>query len=194
MTAVDDRQDLSSEEFDAFARSLARETEKLRPELVNGRLGVKRMPDGDHERIIAWLTRICIQARPDLWLYPNQGLKVQAYRQGRARPDGTLVPVDAFVGQGEWSEPDAVLMVAEVTSYDADTDRRDRVEKPAAYARTGIPVYLLVDRDSCELVVYSEPDGERYEASRRVPFGKAVVLPGLDITLEDTGVLKDWVR
>ncbi|SER50058.1 Putative restriction endonuclease [Streptomyces qinglanensis] len=49
--------------------------------------------------------------------------------------------------QGEWADPAGVLMTVEVTSYDSDTDRRDRQEKPAAYAAAGIPVCLLVDRD-----------------------------------------------
>lgn len=31
------------------------------------------------------------------------------------------------------------IMVVEVTSYDADTGLRDRVEKPRAYAETGTP-------------------------------------------------------
>ena len=62
---------------------------------------------------------------------------IETCREGRARPDGSLVPADAFVGQGEWADPAPVLMVVEVTSYDSDTDRRDRVEKPRAYAETG---------------------------------------------------------
>ncbi|GAA1515173.1 hypothetical protein GCM10009730_20810 [Streptomyces albidochromogenes] len=141
-----------------------------------------------------------MQSRPELWLYPGQGLKVQAYRKGRARPDGSLAPSGAFVGQGEWADPDSVLMVVEVTSYDTDTDtdtdtdQRDRVEKPRAYAETGIPVYLLIDRDTCEVTVCSEPDGVRYENARTVPFGKPVALPGpVELTLE-TEALEEWVR
>jgi Uma2 family endonuclease len=191
VTAVDDRLFIDEEQFESIARAVAREAEGLRMEFVSGRLGVKPVPDGDHGRIIAWLTRICIQARPELWLYPDQGLKIQSCRSGRAKPDGVLVPLDAFVGQGEWACPAGVLMVVEVTSYDEDTDRRDRVEKPTAYAETSIPVYLLIDRDSCEVVVHSEPDGKRYEALRQVPFGKSVELPGLGVVL-DTEPLKNW--
>ncbi|MFC0493558.1 hypothetical protein ACFFKE_00920 [Streptomyces mutabilis] len=58
-------------------------------------------------------------------------------------------------------------MVVEVTSYDSDTDRRDRVDKPRARAETGIPVYLLIERDTCE--VRSRPDGGRYETVQRSP-------------------------
>ncbi|WP_241778603.1 Uma2 family endonuclease [Streptomyces sp. AcH 505] len=184
-----------------MARSLAREAEELRPELIHGKLGVKPVPDGDHGRIIQWLTRICIQAGPELWVH-DQGLRVETYRTGHARPDGVLAPADVFVGHGEWADAGPALMVVEVTSYDSDsdsdsdsdTDRRDRVEKPRAYAETGIPVYALIDRDSCEVIVHSVPDGVRYERSDRIPFGKAVELPAPVGIRLDTEPLMGWVR
>ncbi|MFI2371089.1 Uma2 family endonuclease [Streptomyces sp. NPDC018833] len=194
MTVTTDRPHLDTDDFDEVFRILARTTEGVRLELIDGKLRSKAVLDGDHGRIIQWLTRICMQARPELWLHPDQGLKVQEYRKGRARPDGSLAPSDAFVGQGEWADPDQVLMAVEVTSYDSDTDERDRVEKPRSYAQTGIPVYLLIDRDSCEVTVFSQPDGVRYENAHTVPFGKDISLPApVDITLV-TEQLKDWVN
>ncbi|MCP3820759.1 Uma2 family endonuclease [Streptomyces sp. A3M-1-3] len=193
MTAIDDRPQMLPEEFEELARLAARSAEGLRLEFINGKLGVKPAPDGDHGRIIQWLARICIQARPELWLH-DQGLRVLSYRTGHARPDGVLADGDAFVGDGEWADPGPALLVVEVTSYDSDTDRRDRVEKPRAYAETGIPVYLLIDRDSCEVTVYSEPDGVRYEQAHTVPFGKRVVLPEPLGLVLDTEPLKNWVR
>lgn len=193
MTAIHDRPQMLPEEFEEFARLAATVAEGMRWEFINGKIGVTPVPDGDHGRIIQWLARICIQADPSLWLH-DQGLKVETYRNGHARPDGTLAPADAFVGQGEWADAKGVLMVAEVTSYDSDTDRRDRVEKPRAYAETGIPVYLLVDREAGEVTVFSEPDGVRYESTKTVPFGKRIELPApVGITL-DTEPLKTWVR
>ncbi|MCF3964021.1 Uma2 family endonuclease [Streptomyces fuscigenes] len=173
---------------------MARTTRAIRLELFDGKVRTKVVPDGDHGRIIQWLTRICMQHDSQLWLHPDQGLKVEQCRKGRARPDGSLAPMDAFVGQGEWAEPGDVIMTVEVTSYDSDTDGRDRVEKPGAYAQAGIPVYLLIDRDACEVRVHSEPDGVRYESVRVVPFGKGVELPDpVGITL-DTEPLTQWVR
>ncbi|MEU8569959.1 hypothetical protein AB0C51_16665 [Streptomyces pathocidini] len=46
-----------------------------------------------------------------------------------------------------------------LTSHDPDTDQRDRNEMPGGYAATGIPVYLLIDRDLCAVCVHSEPEG-----------------------------------
>ncbi|WP_413100422.1 Uma2 family endonuclease [Streptomyces sp. Inha503] len=193
MTATHDRPQMLPEEFEEYARLAARVAEGVRWEFINGKIGVTPVPDGDHGRIIQWLARICIQTHPDLWLH-DQGLKVETYRNGHARPDGTLAHSDAFVGQGEWADAEPVLMVVEVTSYDSDTDRRDRVEKPRAYAETGIPVYLLVDREAGELTVFSEPDGVRYESTKTVPFGKPLTLPApVGVTL-DTEPLQDWVR
>ncbi|MGW1813427.1 Uma2 family endonuclease [Streptomyces sp. NPDC002125] len=193
MTVVEDSV-LTQDVFEDLARHAIRAEEALRLEFVNGKLGVKAVPDGDHGRIIEWLTRLCIQADPSRWLYAEQGLRIETYRKGNARPDGVLARSGAFVGHGEWADPDGVLMVVEVTSYDEDTDRRDRVEKPRAYAETGIPVYLLIDRDTCEVKVHSQPDGVRYEQVVTVPYGKTVTLPdpvGIEL---DTEPLKNWTR
>ncbi|MFD5965904.1 Uma2 family endonuclease [Streptomyces sp. NPDC060311] len=151
-------------------------------------------PDGSRGRVIQWLTRTCLSQRPELWLDSRQGLGVGRHGEGRARPDGSLVPSHAFAGSGEWADPAPVLMVVEVTSYDSDTDRRDRVDKPRAYAETGIPVYLLIDRDTCEVKVHSRPDGGRYETVQTLSFGKEVALPEPVGICLDTEPLKNWVR
>ncbi|MER8182979.1 Uma2 family endonuclease [Kitasatospora sp. NPDC094015] len=192
MTAIEDRPQMLAEEFERIA--LAAEREGVRMEFIHGRIGVKAVPDGDHDEIIRWVMKQCLQQRPDLWLYPERGLRVETYRKGHAKPDGVLAPDGSFAGQGEWASAERALMVVEVTSYDTDTDRRDRDEKPRAYAETGIPVYLLVDRDSCEVLVFSEPEDGTYVSLVRRPFGRTVVLPApVGISLE-TEPFKAWVR
>ncbi|MEU7316755.1 Uma2 family endonuclease [Streptomyces sp. NPDC007083] len=184
---------MTAEEFERLA-STAPETVTL--EFIDGRIGEKAVPDGAHAALIMWLLRQCMQSRPDLDLDPTQGLKVGTYRKGRARPDGSLVPIDYFADQGEWADPAGVLMTVEVTSYDSDTDRRDRQEKPAAYAAVGIPVYLLLDRDRYEVVVHTNPDREagRYRDLHTASFGEEVVLPEpVGFTLE-TDALKNYAR
>lgn len=187
---------LTQEGFEELARLGERADESLRLEFIDRTIGEKAVPDGGHGRTIEWLTRLCIERDAGWWLYPNQGLRVEKYRKGNARPDGCLVPLDTFVGQGEWASADGVLMVVEVTSGESDAGHRDRdrVEKPRAYAETAIPVYLLVDRTTCEVKVHSQPDGERYEMVVTVPFGKTVTLPepvGMEL---DTEPLKNWVH
>lgn len=46
-----------------------------------------------------------------------------------------------------------------------------------AYARSGIPVYLLVDGGQRVSVVFTEPEGDRYRSRHEYPFGKPVTLP-----------------
>ncbi|SCK46879.1 Uma2 family endonuclease [Streptomyces sp. WMMB 322] len=191
MTPTADRPQMLVEDFEELART-APDTVTL--EFIDGKLEVKPVPDGDHGAIVMWLLERCMQQRPELRVYPEQGLRVDGYRKGRARPDGALAPLDHFVGQGEWADPDGVLMVLEVTSPDPDTDRRDRREKRDGYAAADIPVYLLVDRETCSVVVYSEPDGGTYRIRATHPFGAVVELPDpVGITLE-TEKLKDYVR
>lgn len=109
-----------------------------------------------------------------------------------------LAPADAVIrllaGQGEWADPDGVLMTVEVTSHDSDTDRRDRKEKRDGYAAVGIPVYLLVDRDECMVTVYSEPMNGKYLSRKSHPYGETVTLPDpVGITLA-TEELKDYTH
>lgn len=194
MTVLNDRPPILVEQFEAIARGVAREAEGVHLEMISGKLGVKPVPDGIHDTIVSWLSRICIQARPDLWFYAERGLAVETYRAGRAKADGLLTEGPSFLDDKDWADPAPVLLVIEVTSADADTNQRDRVEKPRAYAESDIPVYLLIDRDSHEVVVHSDPDGTRYETVSRRPFGKPVLLPEpVGITL-DTEPLKNWVR
>ncbi|MCA6093525.1 Uma2 family endonuclease [Streptomyces sp. SCA3-4] len=177
------------EEFEQLARAAP---ETVRLEFVNGKIEVKPVPDGTHGAIFMWLLKVCMQQRPELSLFPEQGLKVEAYRKGRARPDGALAPDEHFVGQGEWADSDGVLMAVEITSYDADTNRRDRREKRDGYAAAEIPLYLLIDRDECMLVLYSDPDRGTYRHCTSWPFGDVVEIPApVGITLH-TEKLKDY--
>ncbi|WP_194816280.1 Uma2 family endonuclease [Nocardia sp. XZ_19_385] len=185
---------MTTDEFEKLAEAADRVGEGVRLEFIDGQLGAKAMPDGDHGCIIEWLIRTFLMLRPELWLFQEQGLKVGNYRNGRARPDGALARSGAFAGQPEWANPDPVLLVIEVTSHDQDTDSRDRQEKPPAYAHAGIPVYLLIDRDSCDVTVYSEPNGSRYQQKLTVEFGVTVTLPEpVNIEL-NTEPLKSWAK
>ncbi|MFD0420748.1 Uma2 family endonuclease [Streptomyces parvus] len=110
----------------------------------------------------------------------------------KGRTDGCAAR--SQTGQGEWAPSEGVLMTVEVTSYDHDTDRRDHYEKPHGYAAAGIPVYLLIDRESDTLLVHSEPDKGRYRQQHSYDHGDAVTLPHpVSITL-GTEELKDYVR
>ncbi|MCY9783688.1 Uma2 family endonuclease [Nocardiopsis sp. EMB25] len=183
---------ISPELFEEIARLAGRE-ENAKLEYINGKVWVEPVTDSDHAAILSWMFRQFIAHRPDLDMPIGQGLKIGTYRHGRALPDGVLVPVGHFNGQGDYPDPDGVLAVVEVTSWDADTHARDRVEKPAAYAATGIGVYLLVDRDANTVVVHSRPVNGRYMDRSEHPYGETVQVPGLGVIL-DTDALKRFAR
>ncbi|MFF4405650.1 Uma2 family endonuclease [Streptomyces sp. NPDC001262] len=183
------RPQMTPEQFEHIAKEAARQDVTL--EFVNGRIGVKPVGDGNHDEIVTWLTAQCMQYRPDLRVHGNRGLRVETYRKGMARPDLVLAPSGAFAGTGEWGDPDPVLLVAEITSFDFDTDMRNRHEKPRAYAESGIPVFILVDRDVDRITVHSNPVDGKYQSTPSYGYGDRVEVPGLDITL-DTEELKDY--
>ncbi|GAB3712665.1 Uma2 family endonuclease [Nocardiopsis nanhaiensis] len=170
------------------------EADRVRMEMFNGKVWVHRVTDGAHAGILAWLMREFVAHRPDLDLITSGlGLKVDSYRKGRSRPDGVLVPVGHFDDAGEWADPEGVLAVVEVTSWDADTHARNRVEMPAAFAATVIGVYLLVDRDANAVVVHSRPVQGQYLDRSAHPYGEAVPVPGTGVVL-DTGPLERFTR
>ncbi|MEU6667138.1 Uma2 family endonuclease [Streptomyces sp. NPDC046727] len=185
---------LSVDMFERIAEFAAREDETVSFEFIDGRIGVKKVTNGNHDEITMWLVFQCKHARSELTLYPNRGLKVGAYRNGRAKPDGVLAPAGHFAGKGNWADPAGVLMAVEITSYDSDTHSRDRVEKPRAYAEAGIPVYLLIDRANLTILVHSDPDLEvGYRDVHVVRLGGSITLPdpvGIEL---DTDDLKQYV-
>lgn len=187
---------MTVEEFEKLAAFVAREFEAVRLEFINGRIGIKGMTDGNHSEVIRWLQECCLLAGTGLWLYGGGelGLRIEKYRKGRALPDAVLAPRGTFAGKGDWADTNGVIMTVEVTSYDADTHRRDREEKPFGYADAGIPYYLLIDRDDCSVTLYGDPaPGVGYRSTDKKPFGAKLLLPEpIGIAL-DTEELRRYV-
>ncbi|MER6025188.1 Uma2 family endonuclease [Streptomyces sp. NPDC001851] len=183
------KEPLSIEDFEELER---RAPETVRLEYLNGKLEVKAPQDGNHSCIHAWLTRQLLLQCPGHGLYPFSGVKTQTDRNGRARTDGAYARRGHFKGHGEWSDPDGILMVLEITVRDLGTNQRDRIDKPIGYAGAEIPVYLLIDRDNNTVVVHSEPKDGRYRQIVSHPWGSPVDIPApVGITL-DTTELKDY--
>lgn len=177
------------EEFEEIALK-APETVWL--EFINGRLEVKPPHDGNHAETLMHLTVRCMEQRPELWLYPLRGLKAEIGRQGRVRPDGVLAPVKHFVGHGEWSDPDGVLMTVEITPRGLSGGLSGLRRKRDGYAAAEVPVHVRIDRGKPGVVVYSMPKGGEYRMRRSWDMGDAVEIPApVAITL-DTEKLKDY--
>ncbi|MEV8015312.1 Uma2 family endonuclease [Streptomyces sp. NPDC086554] len=154
--------------------------EGFRAELIEGDIVVTPPPDGDHEHCISGVvTQVYRRCRTDMQFSANKGLKLkggEACPQNHAIPDGTFVPTELrlFKGAEPWMPCDGVTMVLEVTSTKPQADRE---AKRRCYARGGIPLYLLIDRDESSVTLFSEAEGDDYRQLCTLPFGKAVALP-----------------
>jgi Uma2 family endonuclease len=147
-----------------------------RVELIEGEICVTPPANGEHEEIVSELSGQIRDHDKGLGRYTGIGLDVPgASRTGRVVPDLVIAPKGSFSDREEWHDPSPVLLVAEVTSD--STAERDREQKIQGYARAGIPLYLLIDREAGEAVIHAEPSADEYAKSSRCKLGLAVSLP-----------------
>ncbi|MFF9642389.1 Uma2 family endonuclease [Kitasatospora aureofaciens] len=154
--------------------------EGFRAELIEGEIIVAPPPDGDHEDHINHLTKQVIRrAKTDMSFSSNKGLRLVSgglCPKNHVIPDATFAPEELHVFRGAppWMEPDGIEMVAEVTSSKPD---QDRIAKRHCYARAGIPLYLLVDREKSQVSLFSKPHRDEYTEVHLAAFGEPLALP-----------------
>lgn len=179
-----DREGASVQE--AFELFSALAPKGWRVELIEGEICVVPPANGEHEEIVSELNGQVRDHDKRVGRYTGIGLSLPGTTdEMRVIPDLVIAPKGSFDDQQEWHAPDAVHLVAEVTS--SSTASRDRVQKIRAYARAGIPLYLLIDREAGEAVVCSGPSGDDYAHKSSHKLGTVVPLPhplGFDL---DTG-------
>ena len=148
--------------------------EGYRVEIIEGTIEATPPRSGRH----AWiLRRIRLAIEPslpeELGLFANTTLEEPEV--DRFIPDLAVWPVALIDTETEWVFPGSECsLTVEVTS--PDREQRDYV-KAAGYARSGVPVYLLVDSKRRACVVFSELAYGQYRERHEIPFGKAVTLP-----------------
>lgn len=155
-------------------------SELLRAELIAGEIVLRQPADGYHEHCLSRLVgQVVKHASREMDMSGNKGLVIprdHRAHHGRVIPDATFTPEDeeVFRTAPPWMSCEGVAMVTEVT----DTGpQRDRTAKRLGYARAGIPLYLLIDRDRATAILHSEPGGTDYAVTRVAPFGKPLPLP-----------------
>ncbi|MEV6589440.1 Uma2 family endonuclease [Streptomyces acidicola] len=154
--------------------------EGFRAELIEGEIVVTPPPDGEHEHYISRTARQVIRrSQADMDFSGNKGLKLksgEACPKNHVIPDITFAPLklDLFRSAGAWMPCDGVAMVLEVTST---KPKADREAKRRCYARGGIPLYLLVDREASSVTLFSDPEKDDYRQHCTLPFGKPITLP-----------------
>jgi Uma2 family endonuclease len=108
----------------------------------------------------------------------------------RLIPDLMVVPADApGCGDEEVHSP-GILLVAEVVS--PSSRRQDRETKTRAYARGGVPLYLLVDRfaEPPGVTLFSRPGPDGYQTVQKATAGQPLRLPApIDVSLDTAKLL-----
>lgn len=167
--------------------------EGFRAELIEGEIVVTPPPDGDHEDYIGLIVdQVARRARTRMQFSGNKGLKLRSgggCPKNHAIPDGTFAPLDLrlFRGADPWMPCEGVALVVEVTSTKPQADRE---AKRRCYARGGIPLYLLIDRDAGSVTLFSDPEDADYRQHLTIPYGKPLPLPepfAFDLETTDFG-------
>ncbi|RPK85652.1 hypothetical protein EES46_22265 [Streptomyces sp. ADI98-10] len=154
--------------------------EGFRAELIEGEIVVTPPPDGDHEDYIGLIVdQVARRARTRMQFSGNKGLKLRSgggCPKNHAIPDGTFAPLELrlFRGAESWMPCEGVALVVEVTSTKPQADRE---AKRRCYARGGIPLYLLIDRDESSVTLFSDPENDDYRQVLTIPYGKPLPLP-----------------
>jgi Uma2 family endonuclease len=120
-----------------------------RYEIDNGRLLVVPQPTVRHCGAATLLCRLLDRAAPDHLLASTAGFGINIYqRRTYYVPDIVVLERDALMTPGLAIEPAVVRLVVEVLS--PHNRGHDLVRKRREYARVGIPLYWIVDRDKSE--------------------------------------------
>ncbi|MFD5651778.1 Uma2 family endonuclease [Streptomyces sp. NPDC127039] len=152
----------------------------FRAELVEGEFALTPPPDGHHEHCISRiLSQMHRRSRAALQFSAHKGLTLQnaeGQPLDHVIPDGTFAPRELRLlrGAAPWMPGKGVTLVLEVAS---PCRRADREAKRRAYARGGIPCYLLVDRQESSITLFGDPGHDDYRQHCTVAFGKPLPLP-----------------
>lgn len=164
--------------------------EGWRAEIDEGQIVLVPPPHAHHNGIAAKVQRRLYANLPDdLEIYQTLGVHVAPLDKLYV-PDLVVMPAELIAAADpEASDPmDAseALLIVEITSK--GNAREDRTKKYRAYARAGVPMYLLIDRFDTRgamSTLFTEPNEDgTYKRSDPVPFGKPLGLPApFDVTL-----------
>ncbi|MER6202731.1 Uma2 family endonuclease [Streptomyces sp. NPDC001586] len=174
-------QDLDEAVWIAWQAAADSLPEGFRAEILDGRVEISAR---GHARPGGIANRL--RARLDAALAGSGFGAVQCtyvvYGRNAWQPDVLLAPDDdAGHATDDGLEACAVELVVEVVSPGRDNISRDRIRKRRAYARAGIPVYIVIDDydERGAVTVLTGPDPEKgvYDDEVRAAYGTAVAVP-----------------
>jgi Uma2 family endonuclease len=159
-----------------------------RVELIGGQIVVSPTASRGHSNVVTELIDQLADVKRRRWeRHTNLTVHIPATRE-RLIPDLAIVPRDApGFDENELLAP-GVLLAAEVVS--PHSRREDRDVKPLAYARSGILLYLLIDKltDPPGITVFSQPGADGYTRRQTAAAGQPLRLP------EPFGIALDTAR
>ncbi|WP_274561548.1 Uma2 family endonuclease [Streptomyces spiramyceticus] len=157
-----------------------------RVEILKGSIIVTPPPDGPHQESLGELSyefRRSGGRETGLKEIQGIGLWLPSGPDDYAIPDLSIVDADykdALVEKNCYA-PHVFHLVLEVTSSNWGNDLATKVE---TYAESRIPVYVVVDRKHDQVLVHTDPEGDKYGTVVPYKRGTSVPLPaslGVDV-------------
>jgi Uma2 family endonuclease len=147
-----------------------------RAEIIRGSIVVSPWSKGYYLRV---MRSVCSQLGPYLpeghvierapFLFVFPGIE-RAYG-----PDIHAAPEKVYETGSNRLDGEGLSFVAELTSTSTRED--DLTDKVDVYAAAGVPVYLVLDMQKEQAIVYSSPSAGGYEVRFSKPFGEKIYIP-----------------
>ncbi|MGW7256025.1 Uma2 family endonuclease [Streptomyces sp. NPDC054834] len=119
-----------------------------------------------------------IDRNPQLFVFP--GIE-RAYG-----PDIHAAHAQTYEEETKCLDGEGLSFVAELTSSSTRDD--DLTDKVDAYGKAGVPVYLVLDMQEKQAIVFGSPSAKGYEVRFSKPFGEKLHIPEpFDCPLDTTG-------
>ena len=163
-----------------------------RVEILGGQLIATPSADGAHAKSLTNLTlALAALHGGETSVVQAVGVWLPTGGDEHAVPDLAVVDADFLEHEVKYScyDPAVFRLVLEVTSTNW---RNDLEQKPGAYARAGIPVYVIGDRQHGEVVVLTDPHDGEYRTRSTYKKGETFTLPetiGAKVELETDSLL-----
>ncbi|MFC4500854.1 MULTISPECIES: Uma2 family endonuclease [Streptomyces] len=108
-----------------------------------------------------------IERAPDLFVFPGV--------ERAFGPDIHAAHEQTYETDSNHLDGEGLSFVAELTS--ASTRREDLTDKVEVYGKVGVPIYLILDMQEEEAIVYGSPSTKGYEVRFSKPFGEKLYIP-----------------
>lgn len=162
--------------------------EGCKAEIIEGTVRVTPPAMNHHACIASRIQGALYPTLPEEWgVFQRQSVTVPSCR-ALLTPDVLVLPSAVLAeAAADYHVPAThALLVAEITS--PSTAVQDRIEKLFAYARAGVPLYLLIDphaTGSPTIHLHGEPRDGKYRVLWAGKFGEAVPVPApFDLALD----------